>query len=82
MSFLMFYCFKVLISAIFEKRVTDRRTDGPTDGRTDGRTKPLIELLFTHKKSVRTEKESFCFDMILCLNHSHISNKRLSLINV
>ena len=27
----MFYCLKVLISAIFEKRVTDLRTDGPTD---------------------------------------------------
>ena len=30
----MFYCLKVLISAIYEKWVTDRRTDGPTDGRT------------------------------------------------
>ena len=48
MSSLMFYCLKVLISTIFEKRLTDRRTDGPTDGptdrRTDGRTKPLIEM--------------------------------------
>ena len=44
MSFLMFYCLKVLISAIFEKRVTDRRTNGPTDGPTNGRTKPLIEM--------------------------------------
>ena len=31
MSYLMFYCPKVLISAIFEKRVTDGPTDGPTD---------------------------------------------------
>ena len=48
----LFYCLKVLISAIYEKWVTDRQTDGPTDqrtdgptnGRTDGRTKPLIEM--------------------------------------
>ena len=40
MRSLMFYCLKVSISAIFEKRLTD----GPTDGRTDGRTKPLIEM--------------------------------------
>ena len=56
MSSLTFYCLKVLISAIYEKWVTDRRTvqwtdrrtngqtDGPMDGRTDGRTKPLIEM--------------------------------------
>ena len=31
MSSLMFYCLKVLISAIFEKRVTDGRMDGRTD---------------------------------------------------
>ena len=40
MSSLMFYCLKVLISAIFEKWVSDPRTDGPTHGRT----KPLIEM--------------------------------------
>ena len=39
--------------AVFEKRVTDGPTDLPTDGRTDGRTKPLIELLFATKKSLR-----------------------------
>ena len=38
MSFLMFYCLKVFISAIFEKRVTDPRMDGLTDGWTHGRT--------------------------------------------
>ena len=36
MSSMMFYCLKVLISAIFENWVTDGWTDGPTDGRTDG----------------------------------------------
>ena len=35
MSSLMFYCLKVLISTIFEKRLTDGPTDRPTDGRTD-----------------------------------------------
>ena len=44
MSSLMFYCPKVSIFAIFEKRVTDGPTDGPTDRPTDGRTKPLIEM--------------------------------------
>ena len=40
MSSLMFYCLKVLISTIFEKRVTDRRTDGPMDGQK----KTLMEM--------------------------------------
>ena len=40
MSSLMFYCLKVLISTMIEKRVMDR----PTDQRMDGRTKPLIEM--------------------------------------
>ena len=45
MSSLMFYCLKVLISAIIEKRVTDRHvTDQRTDRRTNGWTKPLIEM--------------------------------------
>ena len=39
MSSLMFYCLKVHISVIFEKRVTDPRTHGPTDGPT-----ALIEM--------------------------------------
>ena len=55
MSFLMFYCLKVLISAIFEKRVTDRRTDGrtdgPTDGLTDGPTKRGVESRSTRLKT-------------------------------
>ena len=44
MSSLMFYCLKVLISAIYEKWVTDGLTDQWTNGRTDGRKKPLIEM--------------------------------------
>jgi len=57
MSFLMFYCLKVLISAIFEKRVTDRRTDGRTDGRTDRRTdgrtdKASYRDAWTHLKRI------------------------------
>jgi len=31
MSSLMFYCLKVLISAIFQKRMTNRRTDQRMD---------------------------------------------------
>ena len=51
MSFLMFYCLKVLISAIFEKRVTDGPTDGPTDRRTDRRTdKASYRDAWTHLK--------------------------------
>ena len=45
----MFYCPKVSISAIFEKRVTD----GPTDGRTDPRTdKASYRDAWTHLKTV------------------------------
>ena len=49
MSFLMFYCLKVLISAIFEKRVTDRRTHGRTDGPTD---KASYRDAWTHLKTL------------------------------
>ena len=51
MSSLMFYCLKVLISAIFEKPVTQGPTDQRTDGRTDGRTeKASYRDAWTHLK--------------------------------
>ena len=48
MSSLMFYCPRVSISAIFEKRLTHGPMDGWTDRRTDGLTNgwtdPHIEM--------------------------------------
>ena len=46
MSSLLFYCLKVLISAVYEKRVMDPRTDPWTDGPTDGQSL----LAWTHLK--------------------------------
>ena len=51
MSFLMCYCLKVLISAVFEKCVTDGRTDGRTDRRTD---KASYRDAWTHLKTKLT----------------------------
>ena len=44
----LFYCLKVLISAIFEKRLTDPRTDPRTDGWTD---KASYRDAWTHLKT-------------------------------
>ena len=62
MSSPMFYCLKVLISAIFEKRVTDGPTHGRTDRPTDRRTdKASYRDAWTHLK----RKKSFGrFDQI------------------
>ena len=55
----MFYCLKVLISAIYEKRVTDGRTDRRTDRRTDGRTdKASYRNAWTHLKTDEMTIES------------------------
>ena len=58
MSSLMFYCLKVLISAIFEKRLTDPRTDGRTDGWTDGQTdgRTIFPFYRTLKTSLNKSK--------------------------
>ena len=48
----MFYCLKVLISAIYEKWVMDPWTEGQTDGRTNGRTdKASYRDAWTHLKT-------------------------------
>ena len=64
MSSLMFYCLKVLISAIYEKWVTDQWTDKPTDGPTDGWTDGRTDIdsyrdAWTHlkRKQVRSNKD-------------------------
>ena len=60
MSSLMFCCLKVLISAIFEKSLTNGQTDQQTDGRTDGpmdrRTdRPSYRDARTHLKTIEAE---------------------------
>ena len=50
MSSLMFYCPRVSISTIFEKRLTHGRTDRRTDGRTD---KASYRDAWTHLKNMK-----------------------------
>ena len=66
MSSLMFYCPKVFVSAIFEKRVTNRRTDGPTDGRTD---KASYRDVWMHLKMAKNENRVRSFILTRILYH-------------
>ena len=53
MSSLMFDCLKVLISAIFEKRVTNGRMDGWTDGPTGEASYGISQLIISRIHYVR-----------------------------
>ena len=50
MSSLMFYCLKVLISTIFEKRLTDGPTERPTDNRRTDRPSSRPSLTVVGRK--------------------------------
>ena len=57
---MMFYCPQDFFSAIFEKRVTDRRADRQTDKRIDGQTHETMDpwmdgSTWTHQTTAETE---------------------------